>query len=80
MSAPALSLDTTLNMTKTKLELILDPDMYIFFEKAIRGGVSNGCSKASNNDLKSYDPKQKWKHIIYLDANNCMVKQCLSFF
>ena len=62
-----------LNMTTLKLELVPDLDMYIFFEKCKRGGVSyisNRYSKASNKYLKSYDPKQESKHIIYLDANN----------
>ena len=62
-----------LNMTKVKLELISDPDMYIFFEKGMRSGVSyisNRYSKANKKYLKSYDPKQKSKHIIYLDTNN----------
>ena len=39
----------------------------------MRGGVSyisNRCSKANNKYLKSYNPKQESKHIIYLDANN----------
>ena len=56
-----------LNMTN--VELNTDPDMYIFFEKGMRGEVlyiSNRYSKAN----KSYDPKQESKHIIYLDANN----------
>ena len=29
-----------LNMTEVKLELISDADVYLFFEKGIRGGVS----------------------------------------
>ena len=33
LRAPALSWDAMLNMTKVKLELITDPDRYIFFEK-----------------------------------------------
>ena len=32
------SWDATPNMTKVKLELISD-DMYLFFEKGVRGGV-----------------------------------------
>ena len=40
LSAPGLSWDTMLKMTKIKLELIPDPDMYIFFEKGTRGGIS----------------------------------------
>ena len=62
-----------LKLTKIKLELIPDPDVYIFFEKGTRGGISyisNKYSKANNKYLKSYDPKQESKHIIYLDANN----------
>ena len=73
MSAPALSWDAMLYMTKVELELIPDSDMYLFFEKGTRGGVSyvsNKYSKASNKFLKSYDPKQKSKHIMYLDVNN----------
>ena len=56
-----------LTMTKTKLELITDPDMYILFEKAARGGIS---AKPATNIKKCYDPKQATKHIIYLDTNN----------
>ena len=73
LSTPALSWDAMLNMTKVEPELISDPDMYIFFEKVMRGGVSyisNRYSKANNKHLKSYDPKQESKHIIYLGANN----------
>ena len=70
-SAPTLSSDAILNMTKVKIEFITDPDMYIFFEKSMRVSyVSNRYSKANNKYLKSYDPKQESKHIIYLDAKN----------
>ena len=72
-SAPALSWDGMLNIAKVKLELIPDPGIYIFFEKGQRAGVShisNRYSKAKNKYLKSCDPKQESKHIIYLDANN----------
>ena len=51
-------------MTKIKLELITDPDMYIFFEKGTIGGIfynSNRHRKANNKYLKSYDPKQESK-------------------
>ena len=50
-----------LKMTKIKLELIPVPDMYIFFEKGTRSGISyisNRYSKNNNKYLKSYDPKQ----------------------
>ena len=51
-------------MTNIELELIPDPDMYIFFEKGIRGGI------LYSSNIESFDPKQETKHIIYLDANN----------
>ena len=47
--------------------------MYIFFEKGTRGRISDIpsiYSKANNKYLKSYDPKQESKHILYLDTNN----------
>ena len=43
------------------LELILDPVMYIFFEKGTRDGISyipNRYSKTNNKYLKLYDQKQ----------------------
>ena len=40
LRAPGVSLDAMLEMKKIKLELITDPDMYIFFEKGTRGGIS----------------------------------------
>ena len=55
LSAPALSWDAMVKMTKIELELIPDPNMYIFFEKGTRGGISyisNKYTKASNKYLK----------------------------
>ena len=60
-------------MKQIELELITDPDMYILFEKGIRGGIcyiSNRYSEANNKYLKSYDLKQESKYTIYIDANN----------
>ena len=73
LNAQGLSWDAMLKMTKIKmikLELISDPDMFIFFGKSIKGGISyisNKYSKANNKYLTSYDSKQESK---YLDATN----------
>ena len=51
-----------------ELELVSDEDMHFFFEKDLRDGVSyisKIYSKALNKYLKTYNPKQKAKHIIY---------------
>ena len=42
-------------------------------EKGMKGRIcyiSNRFRKVKNKYLKSYDPKQQSKDIIYLDANN----------
>ena len=49
LSAPTLSWDAMLNMTKMELELIPDPGMYIFFEKGTRGGVSDIYNRYSQS-------------------------------
>ena len=73
LSAPALSYDVIFKMTKVELEVISDVDMYLFFEKGMRGGVScisRRYSKANNKYLKLYNPRQESEHIIYLNTNN----------
>ena len=73
MRAPGLSWDAMVKLTKFELELVIDPDMYILFQKGTRGGTSyiyNRYSKTNNKYLKSYDSKKASKHITYLDANN----------
>ena len=51
LSTPGLSQDALLKMTKIELELITDPDVFIFFEKGARARISyisNRYSKANN--------------------------------
>ena len=60
LSAPALSWDAMLNMTKVELEHVSDADIYSFFEKVMRGVVSyifKRYSRPNNKYSKSYDPK-----------------------
>ena len=85
LSAPGLSWDVIIKMTKTELELIPDPDIYIFFEKGARGGISHISSwyrKANNKDLATYVPpkNKKSKHILCLDANNLYGYHAMSEF
>ena len=57
-SAPGLSLDAMLKMTKIELEKISEPDKYMFFEQGMRGGVSyinKKYSNANNEYCKDYD-------------------------
>ena len=47
-SAPGVSWDSMLKMTKVELEKISDPDKYMLFGQGMRGGVSY-INKASKN-------------------------------
>jgi len=72
-TAPGLSWDAMLKMTKINLELLSDADMVLMIEKGIRGGVSmisKRYAKANNKYMKNYDKTQKSLFIKYLDANN----------
>ena len=66
-SAPALSWDAVLNITKVELKFILDTDKYLLFQKGVRGGVlyiTKRYCQANNKYLKSYDPKQESKYYL----------------
>ena len=74
------------SMRKVQHELISDANMYLFFQNAMRDGVSNICkrySKANNKYLKSYYPTQDSKHIAFLEANKKIIHMAvisLNFF
>ena len=72
-TAPGLSRDAMLKTTKLEFDPITDPEMLLFFEKGIRGGVSmisHRHAKANNKYMKNYDPNQSSSFNQYLDANN----------
>jgi hypothetical protein len=55
------------------MELISDPDMYLFIETGIRGGISTIIKRhaiANNKYMAKYNPQKKSKYIPYMDANN----------
>jgi hypothetical protein len=73
-TSPGLAWDAALKLSKVKLELLTDPDMFLMVEKGIRGGISvisNRYSVANNKYMgPSYDETKPSKFITYLDANN----------
>ena len=79
-----LSWDAMLKLRKIRLELIPHLDMYVFFEKGAKGGISyisNRYSKAKNNYLEYHDPKQEPKHIFYTQTRiTYMIMQYLNLF
>ena len=72
------------NKTKVDLELITGADRYLFFEKGMKGGgvscIYKRYNKASNRYLKSYDPKQESKNIIYLRKACALLWELAVFF
>ncbi|KAK3108933.1 hypothetical protein FSP39_019099 [Pinctada imbricata] len=72
-TCPGLAWSAALKMTKCKLDLLTDPDMYLFFEKGIRGGISvisKKYAKANNKSAPDYNQNSPTSFIHYVDANN----------
>ncbi|CAB4024062.1 Gastrula zinc finger, partial [Paramuricea clavata] len=72
-TSPGLAWQACLKMTEVELQLLTDPDMYLFIEEGLRGGISmisNRFSKANNPYVPDYDPHQDSSYVTYLDANN----------
>ena len=72
-TSPGLSWSACLKMTGVELELLTDPDMYLFVEEGLRGGISmitHRHAKANNPYVEGYDPEKEHNYLMYLDANN----------
>ncbi|XP_068714197.1 uncharacterized protein [Montipora foliosa] len=72
-TSPGLALSASLKMTDVELELLTEPDMYLFVEEGVRGGISmisNRYVKANNPYVPGFDSTQDKNYIMYLDANN----------
>lgn len=68
-TVPGLTLSAGLRMTKARVELIRDPDMHMFVEGGMRGGVA--CvSKRLAESSDEEDEEGLKKFLLYLDANN----------
>ena len=73
-TAPGLAWKACLKKTRIRLELLLDPDMLLMFERGIRGGITqsvNRWAKANNPYMGSeFVPDKPTKYLQYLDAND----------
>jgi hypothetical protein len=73
ISLPQLSYQSMLRMTGVKIEQLTDLDMYQFFEKGIRGGIStisHRHAKANNKYMPNYDVSKNSDFLLYVDMNN----------
>ena len=64
LTAPSLSYNAAMKMTKISLDLLTDVDMIHFIQKAMRGGMSYIATRKS---VATSDPPRS---IFYTDANN----------
>ena len=73
-TAPRLAWKSCLKKTKIRLELLLDPDMLLMFERGNRGGITQSVhrwAKANRPYMGSeYKPTEPTRYLQYLDANN----------
>lgn len=79
-SSPALSLDAALKMTSVEIELIQDPEQYLFIENGVRGGVSIASTHhciVNNKYLSNFDSTKESNYILYADVTN-LYGFCLS--
>ena len=71
-TAPGLVWKACLKKTKIRLELLLDPNMPLMFERWIRGGITQSVhrwAKANNPYMGSeYTPREPTRYLQYLDC------------
>ena len=73
VGTPSYGWDAMLLETRVKLESLTDSEMYLFYERGIRGGQSvifGKYAEANNKYMKYYDDNQETSYISYVDANN----------
>ena len=81
-SAPHYTFDAFFRFSSAQVELLSDPNMYLFFSKGVRGGVSmisKRLSVANHKYLPDYDPSLPSKYILYLDCTNLYGKAMQQF-
>ena len=60
-TSPGLAWQACLKMTGVELELLTDPDMYLFVEEGLRGGISmitHRFARANNPYVEGYNPHE----------------------
>lgn len=71
---PGFSFDAMLKHTQQTLQLLTDPDMLLFFERGIRGGLvqlNRRHARANHPGLgEDYQPEREHSYLVLYDKNN----------
>ena len=62
-----------MKITDIKLQLLTDPEIHLFFESNLRGGISTISHRYARSNIPgtpSFDPTNPASYILYIDANN----------
>ena len=70
VSLPGLSFLSAFKMTGEKIELLNDLEMYTFFERGIRGGMTFINKHLIRNEHIMYEDAELTQHLAYIDQNN----------
>ena len=74
LSGPALSFDAMLKETGARLEMLHDPEMYLFLSDNLRGGVTGTSTRycCANNEYngEGHNSHATHQHIMSWDANS----------
>ena len=70
VSLPALSYQSAFKMTGERIDLIQDAEMYTFFERGIRGGLTFVNKHVVRSEIITIDNKQYIIRLVYIDQNN----------
>ena len=70
VSLPGLSFLSAFKMTGETIDLLSDLEMYTFFERGIRGGMTFINKHLIRNELITHRGTQLTQHLAYIDQNN----------
>ena len=70
ISLPGLSYTSAFKMTKEKIHLLTDYDMYEMFERGIRGGMTFVNKHYIRSGIVTHNNEQHAQHLAYIDQNN----------
>ena len=70
ISLPGLSFASAFKMTDEKIDLLNDLEMYCFFERGIRGGMTFVNKHLVRSEQITYQNVKLSQHLAYIDENN----------